>query len=164
MYILNKNNMAVFSIFMYGFWSNFSASFFYNSLNYQIYSVVYTAVPIILFANFDRDVPREEVLLVPELYAEGSKGHYFGSCLILLSIAEGLISAAVCLLSPLALGNGLLSNGLVLGIRGQFALIYFLIIFNSNIKIFYLANRISLGLVVSVFMGILFYFPVVLTL
>jgi hypothetical protein len=101
MYILNKNYVAVFGLYIFGFYSNFTASFQINNLNFQLFSVMYTSLPVIIMAIFDIEMPREVALANPEHYCLGMKDYYFRPNLLILTILEGLISAAACLLVPL---------------------------------------------------------------
>ena len=50
MYNFYKNMLLVFPVFFYGFFSGMSATTFYEtSFNIQLYNVIYTAYPIIIY-------------------------------------------------------------------------------------------------------------------
>lgn len=48
-----KNLLFVMPQFWFGFYSGFSGQVFYDKWIYQIFNIVFTAVPVMLYALFD---------------------------------------------------------------------------------------------------------------
>ncbi len=64
-------------IYRFAIYSAGSALALYNEWLYQLYNTIFTAVPIVCFALFDKEQERTELLENPGLYALGRKGCYF---------------------------------------------------------------------------------------
>ena len=52
-YTFYKNVLFVFPQFWYGFYSAFSGQVFYEKWIYQIFNIIFTAYPVMIFALFD---------------------------------------------------------------------------------------------------------------
>ncbi len=76
-FMFYKNVLFVFPIFMFGFYSAFSATSMYNELLYQCYNIFFTGVPILYFAVYDFEFDKEELLRDHRHYRIGykSKSH-----------------------------------------------------------------------------------------
>ena len=75
-YCFYKNMIVVMPIFWFGFYSGFSGQTIYNQWQYQLYNTIFTALPICIFAIFDKQYEREELLSNPKLYTDSLKGTY----------------------------------------------------------------------------------------
>ena len=78
-YMFYKNFMETIPLWVYGWLSLFSGTFFYNSIMYACYNVLFTAVPIIWFAVFDWEYDKRTLLKSPILYSIGLENIYFSS-------------------------------------------------------------------------------------
>mmetsp|Transcript_26348 Transcript_26348/g.18691 ORF Transcript_26348/g.18691 Transcript_26348/m.18691 type:complete len:110 (+) Transcript_26348:322-651(+) len=67
-YMFYKNWLYVLPIWMYGFISKFSGTVFYDNYLYQCYNVVFTSLPIILFAVLDWEHDKKFFLQKVESY------------------------------------------------------------------------------------------------
>ena len=74
-----KNFMETIPLWVYGWLSLFSGTFFYNSILYACYNVVFTALPIVWFAVFDWEYNKRTLLKSPRLYHIGLENVYFNS-------------------------------------------------------------------------------------
>ena len=70
-YIFYKNVLFVFPQFFYGFLSAFSGQTLYEAWIYQMYNVVFTALPVMVFALLDSEYTRDSLLLAPRYYRIG---------------------------------------------------------------------------------------------
>jgi magnesium-transporting ATPase (P-type) len=74
-----KNVLYVIPIWIFGFSSSFSATAIYNMWLYQLYNVVFTALPIMWFAVFDWEHDKAQFLSDPKLYRVGLDDVFFSS-------------------------------------------------------------------------------------
>jgi phospholipid-transporting ATPase len=72
-YNFYKNMVMVLPNFWFGVFSMFSGTFLYEKFIYQMYNIVFTSLPIIWWALFDYEHPRERFLKDPSLYQIGLK-------------------------------------------------------------------------------------------
>ncbi|CEM07868.1 unnamed protein product [Vitrella brassicaformis CCMP3155] len=67
-YTIFKNVSFCMTSFFYGFFAGFSGTDFYNSWLKQVYNLLYTSVPIVVHAVFDRQLPHNLLRQCPALY------------------------------------------------------------------------------------------------
>jgi hypothetical protein len=75
-FLFYKAALLAFSGYFFGFFSGFSAQLFFNDPIYQLYNVVFTALPVAVTAVVDRRVPRESLEDQPFAY-RAAKGRAF---------------------------------------------------------------------------------------
>mmetsp|Transcript_26539 Transcript_26539/g.76396 ORF Transcript_26539/g.76396 Transcript_26539/m.76396 type:complete len:1133 (-) Transcript_26539:201-3599(-) len=75
-YTFYKNLVLVLPQFLLGCVGGFSGQKLYNDLMYQLYNVIHSMLPIVLFAVLDQDVSRRTSLEHPELYSMGLQRAY----------------------------------------------------------------------------------------
>jgi hypothetical protein len=66
--LLLQASLVAVMMFLFGFFSAMSGQQFFNDAPYQLYSVVYTALPIMVVAIFDKMLPAEFLQDNPTLY------------------------------------------------------------------------------------------------
>jgi len=71
-----KNALFVFPVFWYGFVSVFSGLQFYDQILYQLYNLFFTSAPIMFYALYDYEIPKEEFLKDPKYYQIGFKSNF----------------------------------------------------------------------------------------
>lgn len=64
-------------MYRYGFLSGFSGQSLYEQWIYQMYNIVFTAFPIIWFAVFDEQHPKEKLMTVSKYYKVGLLSKYY---------------------------------------------------------------------------------------
>ena len=67
-YMFYKTAFVVWALFMYGMYSQFSGQVFILDWAFQLHNVVYTALPILVFAVMDYDLSQETLARHPEVY------------------------------------------------------------------------------------------------
>lgn len=98
-YNFYKNVLLVMPLFWFGFLSVFSGQGVYNTWLWQLYNVFYAALPIILYAVFDREYEAKELLQNPVHYQVGMRDQLFRVSIFWLWILEaGLQSVFLTLL------------------------------------------------------------------
>jgi phospholipid-transporting ATPase len=98
-YNFYKNVLVVMPLFWYGVFSVFSAQLFYNTWTYQFYNLFYAALPIVIYALFDREIEFEELMSQPKHYEIGLKDKLFNSTVFWSWIVEAALQAlGICLM------------------------------------------------------------------
>jgi len=77
MYMFYKNIILVIPVFIFGCFSMFGGTYIYSNIFLDFYNVMITALPIIWFAVFDWELPKQKLLDNPKLYAIGLYDVYF---------------------------------------------------------------------------------------
>jgi len=76
-YMFYKNFLLVVPVWYYGVYSMFSGTELYDLILANTYNILYTAIPIIWFAAFDKEYERSLLLSRPRLYHIGLDDQYF---------------------------------------------------------------------------------------
>ena len=154
-----KNVLLVMPIFFYGFFSVFSGQLIFNTWTYQLFNVTYAALPICVYAVFDREM---------ELHNFNSSHYSLGQTNSLLStkifwkwILEAAIQALIVCAVPLfAMGEvsgyeetGHMNNIFVVG-----TLMYGLIVILVNLKIVLFSYAFYWFNMSLLFLTVVFYF------
>ena len=96
-YMFYKNAFFVFANWFTGFWQNFSGQNFYLEYPlYQGHNMFWTALPIIIFGVFDKDLVKDVCMRVPEVYQDGIKGVYFSNKIFAQWIFEAFVTGIIC--------------------------------------------------------------------
>jgi phospholipid-transporting ATPase len=66
-----KNLLLVLPQFWFGFTNSFSSSNIYDPWVYQLYNVLFTSFPIVIYAIFDQQYTVKHSMKNPELYKVG---------------------------------------------------------------------------------------------
>lgn len=95
-YCFYKNIVLVLPQFWYGIiFENLSGVTLYDGTLYQLVNVVYTSVPIILFAIFDKDADEDILEYSSGFYFPGPKKYFFNSLVFWQWIGFGALQAWV---------------------------------------------------------------------
>lgn len=70
-YFFYKNFMYVMPIFLFGVYSVFSGTNFYDNVMYNFFNVFFTGLPIIWYGVFDWQFEKETLLVEPAYYKLG---------------------------------------------------------------------------------------------
>jgi len=101
-YMFYKNGLLSLSSFYFGFYNGFSGQILYNEWAYQLYNIVFTCVPILLYAVIDRDHTDKYLIHHPQLYHISQSGEYFNPKVFFTWIAESLLAAFLLIFIPLS--------------------------------------------------------------
>lgn len=96
-----KNIMICFPQWWWGMTNFWSGQTLYEKYHYQLYNVVYTFLPIIIYAVLDQELPEKMLLSNPKLYAAGPKKALFNNrrffSWFLVGAFEALLITVICL-------------------------------------------------------------------
>eukprot|EP00468_Gymnochlora_sp_CCMP2014_P001334 CAMPEP_0167741550 /NCGR_PEP_ID=MMETSP0110_2-20121227/918_1 /TAXON_ID=629695 /ORGANISM="Gymnochlora sp., Strain CCMP2014" /LENGTH=1401 /DNA_ID=CAMNT_0007625613 /DNA_START=124 /DNA_END=4329 /DNA_ORIENTATION=- len=99
-YIFYKTSLAVWAVLFFGFYSAFSGQFPFLDWMYQLHNIAFTALPIIIFAIFDKDIEPENLEKYPFVYPWTRGPVSYGFHVLAEWIATSFIHAAICFFIP----------------------------------------------------------------
>eukprot|EP00899_Mesostigma_viride_P012482 jgi/Mesvir1/21234/Mv06669-RA.2 len=102
LYNFYKNGVFVVCLFIFIFFTAFSAQRPIDEWNLVFFSMLYTSVPTIITAIFDQDASKRTLLGMPWLYLAGQRGLYYSKRLFALTMLDMYYQGAVLCLVPLA--------------------------------------------------------------
>ncbi|CBZ55965.1 hypothetical protein NCLIV_063910 [Neospora caninum Liverpool] len=165
LYMFYKNLVLVLPMFFFGYISLFSGQKFYFEFLYQMYNVVFTAIPITLYGVFDQDVDRTLALKYPQLYRCGQLDLYLNLRVFLKWMLNGVWQAVVIFLLPtFVFGNHTVptTTGRTMDIWMVGTLMFMMNMIVVNIKVlletYYLTSIIWAGFYISLLACLLFVF------
>lgn len=112
-YTFYKNIVYNVSMFWYTLWpSAYSGTMIYSALVQQGYNLIFTALPILVYAVFDRDLPKSVIMDFPVLYhAENRKSYIFTYWMFWKWIIVGIIDSFGVYYAILAAAYNLMRSG-----------------------------------------------------
>jgi phospholipid-translocating P-type ATPase (flippase) len=136
-YSFYKNIALSLNQMVFGIFSGFSGNTLYDSILYIIYNVVFTSVPIVIFAAFERDVSETSLMRVPELYQfDGQRKYYQGYLRFWLAILLGAVHALIAFfVCYLGLAPYLYADGRTIGLSDFGTAIYMCVVTIVNIRV-----------------------------
>ena len=142
-YMFYKNGLLSLSSFYFGFFNGFSGQILYNEWAYQLYNIVFTCVPILLFAVIDRDHTDRYLINHPQLYHISQSGEYFNAKVFFTWIADSLLASFLLIFIPIHCYEYTTSvdhTGQSSGIWTTGIVIYTAIVFTANIRLAFITN------------------------
>lgn len=91
-----KNAMFTLTLFWYGIFTNFDATYLYDYTYVMFYNLAFTSLPVIIMGIVDQDVPDRISLAVPQLYRRGILRKDFSLKKFWLYMGEGCYQSFVC--------------------------------------------------------------------
>jgi len=148
--IFYKASLVAITQFFYGFYSGFSGQQFFNDPIYQLYNVVFTAIPVLVVAIMDQALPRKVLENNPIAYRE-SKHRSFSGPVFAGWILRGFVHSGILLFVPLfSIGDAILpSTGHTVGIWYLSTTTYTAIVLTASTLICFDFIRINVMHVIS---------------
>lgn len=75
-FIFYKASLVAVMMYLFGIFSAFSGQQFFNDPIYQLYNVMYTALPVLFVAVFDKMLPQSTLSDHPEIYRRAKHGAF----------------------------------------------------------------------------------------
>lgn len=117
LYVFYRSAVIVFVLFFYSFYTNYSTMSCIDQWNLIFYTLFYTALPTVVVAFTDQDVPRNALLAEPALYTLGRNREIYSHKLFVLMLVDSFWqAAAVFFVTVYALRGG---GGSVGGLDGD---------------------------------------------
>jgi phospholipid-transporting ATPase len=167
-YNFYKNVLLVIPLFYYGMFSAYSGQLIYNMWTYQLFNIVFAAMPIVLYAIFDKEIPYFELETIPNYYKLGLQGELFSTSIfwfwILEAFCQGLVIVLLSLFA-LLVSTGDSEYGQMENVHVPASLIFALIVLFVNLKVinFSYSHYWFTILIIVVSTGSFFLFTALLT-
>ena len=119
-YFFYKNITLTMTQLWFNFYAGFSGSVFHEAWHSSLFNVIFTSIPVLVYAIFDRDFLQEDTILkrAPELYEEGQKNSSFHPLKVIMWFVEAIYQSLVFFYIPvaaMAMDLPSTSNGRALG-------------------------------------------------
>lgn len=110
-YTFYKNMVVVLPQYYLGFVSGFSGQKLYNDWMYQLYNVIHSMLPIMLFGVLDQDVSKKVSMETPALFAMGPRREYLNPRVSTGWLLSGVWHSVVVFCIPyFTMSNGNITN------------------------------------------------------
>lgn len=153
-----KNLLLVLPQLWYGFSSYFSSANIYDPWIYQLYNVIYTSLPIAIFAIYDMRYTRDQSLSDPTLYREGLTNQLFNFRRVAIwFVLPILFSFFLSTFTFLGTELTISSEGVMFDMVSSGMSIFAQCVIICNLRVLVISYKFSLGLVGSVVVGILMF-------
>ena len=137
-YNFYKNVLLVVPLFYYGMFSAYSGQLIYNLWTYQLFNIVFAAMPIVIYAVFDKEIPYFELETMPTYYRLGLRGELFSTSIfwfwILEAFCQGLIIVLLSIFT-LSWNTGDKDHGTMENVWVSSVLIFAMVVVFVNLKI-----------------------------
>ncbi|KAG2378980.1 hypothetical protein C9374_007618 [Naegleria lovaniensis] len=137
-YSFYKNLTLQLTQFYFIFYNAFTGTSLYENFSLSTFNLIFTSLPIIFFAMFDRDVNDDHAISFPELYTYGQKDYYFNIPRLLMWILNAIWHSICCFFIPMgafAFMTGATHDGRMASLEEIGILIYTCIILLVNSKL-----------------------------
>ena len=155
-----KNVLLILPLFYVGTLSAFSAQVFYNTWVQILYNFLFSSVPIGFYAIFDRELEKDILLNDPSHYKIGLQGTLFSTKVFWTWIFEAAAKAGFLLYGTI-FSLGIVSGdslGRMSSLSVMSVMVFALVVFSVNIKVFMLSYTHFWFTILPIFIGIFLYF------
>lgn len=136
----------------------FSSANIYDPWIYQLYNVVYTSLPIAIFAIYDEKFNSKFSLEHPELYREGLDNKLFNFRKVSLwFVFPIMFSFFLATLTFVGLEESINSQGYMFDMVSSGMCIFAQCVLICNIRVLTISFRYSIGLILSVVLGVVLF-------
>jgi magnesium-transporting ATPase (P-type) len=87
--------------FFFVFWSAFSGSSAHDRWNVAFFNTIFTALPVMAIAIFDRDLKANVAEDFPQLYKQGQKRRFFSFSIFAAYVLNSIFHSFVCFIIPM---------------------------------------------------------------
>ena len=134
-----KNVLLVIPLLYYGMFSAYSGQLLYNMWTYQLFNIMFCAMPIVVYAVFDIEIPHKELESNPTFYKLGLYGKLFSTSIfwfwVLEAFVQGLIVVLISVFT-ICMTSGDRRYGQMDNMWVAAKLIFGLVVFLVNIKVY----------------------------
>ena len=134
-----KNVLLVIPLLFYGMFSAFSGQLLYNLWTYQLFNIMFCAMPIVVYAIFDIEIPHSELHSNPKFFRLGLHGKLFSTSIfwfwVLEAFVQGLIIVLISMFT-ICMTSGDQKYGQMDNMWVGAKLIFGLVVFLVNIKVY----------------------------
>lgn len=160
-YSFFKNWMHVASTVAFGGFTYFSGVMIFNVYLYELFNVIYSSWPIIIWAVFDEEHSLKESEEIPELYSPGITNSHFNQTVFLRNIGFAILFGVIALLVMVNIleSEVLDSWGMIGDLKLSGSILFAIIIIIINLKILVLTTGIKPFILFITLASIGIYWP-----
>lgn len=103
LYTFYKNVFMSMAMAWFNFFSGFSGQAYFTDGTMQLYNLIYTSVPIVLYGIYDSKFSHRSVIKFPQSYRTCLNGHYFSSLEFWKWVAHAVVESIVVVVLPMYL-------------------------------------------------------------
>ncbi|CAD8203960.1 unnamed protein product [Paramecium pentaurelia] len=160
-YTFYKNILVVLPQFWYGILSMYSAQSLYDTFIYQLFNILYAALPIMIYGVFDEehdaDILTENTQ--DNYYEQGPQGKLFNLKIFLFWVFQGLWQTSIiCFFPTFCISSNFIDdNGYMQHLWAQGTMIFGLVIVVCNLKVLIFSNVYTPALLGSISFSMISY-------
>ena len=150
-YNFYKNVVYLFPQFWWGIYSGFSASTYFDVTLFQCFNAMYTALPIIIYASFDKEYKNKVLLGNPKNYQIGQEEKYMNYKVLHIWLLEGVVHTAIITFFITYATNTFQEMGMVTDTTELGQMTFLLLVSVCNYKVLCLHNQqFGLSIVINI--------------
>ena len=137
-YIFYKSSFLVMTLFLFGTYSQFSGTYMYLDWAVQLHNVAYTALPILVYATFDRDLSMDTLEKYPHIYSLTRGPVLFNYRIFTQWMICAFTQAALCFFIPFFAFSHISSpspNGQSFGLWSAGLCVYVCVVLTTNFRL-----------------------------
>lgn len=126
------------TLFLFGMYSEFSGSYMYLDWAVQLHNVAYTAFPILVFATFDRDLEMDTLEKFPHIYSLTRGPVLFNARIFARWMILAFVQGCICFFVPFLAFDVLTSpdpSGQSYGLWASGMVVYVCVVLTTNLKL-----------------------------
>jgi magnesium-transporting ATPase (P-type) len=135
-YSFYKNLTLQLCQFWFVFFNAFTGTSVYDSLLLTLFNIIFTSLPVVVFALFDRDISVKSSMKLPQLYILGQNSHYFNIRVFVGWVLNSFWHSLCCFFIPML---SIMSAIFYMGIPSDFVnlsyLVYTAVIIIVSLKV-----------------------------
>eukprot|EP01133_Synstelium_polycarpum_P011475 gene11475-13378_t len=138
LYCFYKNMVFAMTQFWFGVYNAFSAQTIFDSFSISVFNVIFTGLPILIYAIMDQDVSPSSSMKYPQLYKSGQKDSEFNLKILWIWLSEAWVHSVVIFFGVFGFyrtGATLLGDGQTLDIWAMGQTIFVLVVITVNLKL-----------------------------
>lgn len=143
--------------FVLGFYSYFSGIPLYDSYIYQLYNLIFTSIPIIIYGIFDKDAYYKRLENDVRMYFIGMRSLNFSLRKIVITIGSGIVQGIIILLGSVFLLECSFYKDSQIDIYSIGSIIYFICVIVVNLRLFFISGEITILSAMSIILSIFSY-------
>lgn len=143
--------------FVLGFYSYFSGIPLYDSYIYQLYNLIFTSIPIIIYGIFDKDAYYKRLENDVRMYFIGMRSLNFSLRKIVITIGSGILQGIIILLGSVFLLECSFYKDSQIDIYSIGSIIYFICVIVVNLRLFFISGEITILSAMSIILSIFSY-------
>ncbi|CAM9795377.1 unnamed protein product [Chrysoparadoxa australica] len=158
-YLFYKSVIFAAPLFFYAFWNGFSGTLFYDFVTTNLYAVSFTALPILIYGIYDKDITAELCLRYPQLYLKGIEDTWLTVRVFWSWMFQALVEGCFFTVIPLyAMSGPARRGGQVDSLYEPGTATFSLVVLSVSLKMFWVQTRWHFFHVLVLFLSVLLFY------